>query len=142
LTVPTPGFGLDGNAAEIAKAIEQAVADGMDVINLSIGEPEIEPKRDIVVKALDGAAAAGVVPVVAAGNDFDSYGLGSIGSPGDAPGAISVAAATGGHGTSPDNIDLAGDLVAARRCQPLKWLAGALKPGSGLGVHQPPRLRQ
>jgi hypothetical protein len=47
----------------------------------SIGEPEIEPERDIVVKALDGAAAAGVVPVVAAGNDFDTYGLGSIGSP-------------------------------------------------------------
>ena len=43
LTVPTPGFGLDGNAPEIAKAIDQAVADGMNVINLSIGEPEIEP---------------------------------------------------------------------------------------------------
>ena len=57
LTIPTPGFGLDGNAPEIAKAIEQAVADGMDVINLSLGEPEIEQSRDIVVKAIDGAAA-------------------------------------------------------------------------------------
>ena len=49
LTIPTPGFGLDGNSAEIAAAIEAAVADGMNVINLSLGEPEIEPSRDIVV---------------------------------------------------------------------------------------------
>jgi hypothetical protein len=105
LTIPTPGVGLDGNAPEIAKAIEQAVADGMDVINLSIGEPEIEPSRDVVVQALNGAAAAGVVPVVAAGNDFDEFGRGSVGSPGDASGAITVAASTGGHGSpTPDII--------------------------------------
>jgi subtilisin family serine protease len=92
LTTPTPGFGLDGNSAEIAAAIEAAVADGMDVINLSIGEPEVEPTRDLVVKAIDGAAAAGVVPVVATGNDFDVFGYGSVSSPGNAAGAISVAA--------------------------------------------------
>jgi subtilisin family serine protease len=106
LTVPTAGFGLDGNSPEIAKAIDQAVADGMNVINLSIGEPEVAPNRDIVVKALDNAAAAGVVPVVAAGNDYDAAGLGSIGSPGNAPAAISVAASTmgNGDGTRPDHI--------------------------------------
>jgi len=93
LTTPTPGFGLDGNAAEIAAAIESAVSDGMNVINLSIGEPEVDPSRDIVVQALDGAAAAGVVPVVAAGNDFDTFGYGSVSSPGNAPDAITVAAA-------------------------------------------------
>ena len=75
LTVPTDAnVGLDGNAAEIVAAIEAAVADGMDVINLSIGEPEVEPSRDIVARALDAAAAAGVVPVVAAGNDFEEFG--------------------------------------------------------------------
>ena len=57
----------------------------MDVINLSLGEPEITPSRDIVVKAIDGAAAHGVVPVIAAGNDFDALGSGSIDSPGSAP---------------------------------------------------------
>jgi subtilisin family serine protease len=92
LTIPTPGFGLDGNSAEIAAAVEAAVADGMNVINLSIGEPEVEPTRDLVVKAIDGAAAAGVVPVVAAGNDFEPFGYGTIGSPANAAGAISVAA--------------------------------------------------
>ena len=48
------------------------------MINLSIGEPEIEPSRDIVALALDAAAAAGVVPVVAAGNDYDEFGRGSL----------------------------------------------------------------
>ena len=106
LTVPTEDYGLDGNSPEIAKAIDQAVADGMNVINLSIGEPEVEPRRDIVVKALDNAAAAGVVPVVAAGNDFDVAGAGSIGSPANAPAAITVAASTmgNGDGTRPDHI--------------------------------------
>jgi subtilisin family serine protease len=92
LTIPTPGFGLDGNSAEIAAAIEAAVADGMNVINLSLGEPEVEPSRDLVVHAIEGAAAAGVVPVIAAGNDFNDFGFGSVSSPGSAPDAITVAA--------------------------------------------------
>jgi subtilisin family serine protease len=106
LTVPTADYGLDGNSPEIAKAIDQAVADGMNIINLSIGEPEVEPRRDIVVQALDNAAAAGVVPVVAAGNDYDIGGLGTIGSPANAPDAITVAASTmgNGDGTRPDHI--------------------------------------
>jgi len=93
LTIPTDsGFGLDGNAPELIAAVEAAVADGMDVINMSIGEPEVEPSRDLVALALDAAAAAGVVPVVAAGNDFDDFGAGSITSPGSSARAITVAA--------------------------------------------------
>jgi len=94
LTIPTPGFGLDGNSPEITAAIEAAVADGMNVLNLSLGEPEVDPARDIVVQALDAAARAGVVPVVAADNQFQQYGYGSISSPGNAPDAITVAATT------------------------------------------------
>ena len=94
LTIPTAQFGLDGNSPEIVAGIEAAVRDGMNVINLSLGEPEITPSRDIVVQAIDGAARAGVVPVIAAGNDFDVLGYGSIDSPGSAPDAITVAAAT------------------------------------------------
>jgi subtilisin family serine protease len=94
LTIPTSGFGLDGNSPEIVAGIEAAVRDGMNVINLSLGEPEITPSRDIVVQAIDAAAAAGVVPVIAAGNDYDAVGPGSVGSPGSAPKAITAAAAT------------------------------------------------
>jgi subtilisin family serine protease len=93
LTIPTPSFGLDGNSAELAAAVEAAVADGMNVINMSLGEPEVNPSRDLLVTALEGAAAAGVVPVIAAGNDFSDFGYGSVSSPGSAPSAITVAAA-------------------------------------------------
>jgi subtilisin family serine protease len=95
LTIPTvAGVGLNGNSPEIAAGIEAAVRDGMDVINLSLGEPEIEPSRDLVVRALDGAAAAGVIPVIAGGNDYADFGSGSITSPGSAQRAITVAAVT------------------------------------------------
>jgi subtilisin family serine protease len=94
LTIPTGQFGLDGNSPEIVAGIEAAVRDGMNVINLSLGEPEITPSRDIVIQAIDGAAAAGVVPVIAAGNEFDALGFGTVSSPGSAPKAITAAAAS------------------------------------------------
>jgi len=102
LTVPTASFGLDGNSPEIVAGIEAAVKDGMDVINLSLGEPEIEPSRDIVVLALDRAADAGVIPVVAAGND--GAGSGSISSPANALNAITVAASSEGDNGPADVI--------------------------------------
>lgn len=93
MTIPTAsGVGLNGNSPEIIAAIEAAVADGMDVINLSLGQPEVAPQRDLVARALDNAAALGVVPVVAAGNDYLQLGLGSVASPGTAAGAITVGA--------------------------------------------------
>jgi subtilisin family serine protease len=98
LSVPSQ-FGLNGNSPELAAAVEAAVRDGMDVINLSLGEPEIEPSRDLVVRALNAAADAGVISAVAAGNEFSEFGLGSIGSPGAATKAITAGASTGGHGS-------------------------------------------
>ena len=86
------GLSPNGNSPELVAAIEAAVADGMDVINLSLGEPEIEPRRDIVARSLDAAAQAGVVPIVAAGNDFNDAGAGSISSPANSARAIAVAA--------------------------------------------------
>jgi subtilisin family serine protease len=86
------GLSPNANSPAIVAAIEAAVADGMDVINFSGGEPEIEPRRDIVALALDAAAAAGVVPVVAAGNDYNDFGAGSVSSPGNSEGAITVGA--------------------------------------------------
>ena len=134
LTIPTPDFGLDGNAAEIAAAIEAAVADGMDVINLSLGEPEVEPSRDLVVHAIDAAAKAGIVPVVAAGNDFNQFGFGSISSPANAPEAITVAATTAGGtiadfssgGPTPVSLQLKPDVSA-----PGVAITSSLPPGQG-----------
>jgi subtilisin family serine protease len=110
LSIPSE-FGANGNSPELAAAIEMAVRDGMDVINLSLGETEIEPTRDVVVRALNAAADAGVVSAIAAGNDFGEFGFGSITSPGSAVKAISVAASSGGHG-SPD-VDQVADFSSA-----------------------------
>ena len=134
LSIPTPDFGLDGNSAEITAAIEAAVADGMNVINLSLGEPEVEPSRDIVVHAIDAAAKAGVVPVVAAGNDYTQFGYGSISSPANAPLAITVAATTASDtiadfssgGPTPISLQLKPDVSA-----PGVAVTSSLPPGQG-----------
>jgi subtilisin family serine protease len=94
LTIPTEEFGLNGNSPEIVAAIEAAVADGMNVINLSLGEPETDPRNDAVAKAVDAASTAGVVVVAAAGNEYGENGKGSVGSPGSAVSAITVAASS------------------------------------------------
>ncbi len=94
LSIPTEEFGLNGNSPEIVAAIEAAVSDGMQVLNLSIGEPEIDPRNDIVARAVNAASAAGVVVVAAAGNEYGENGLGSISSPGTAAGAIAVGASS------------------------------------------------
>jgi subtilisin family serine protease len=104
LTIPTANFGLDGNSPEIVAAIEAAVSDGMNVINLSLGEPEVDPRNDIVAQALNAASDAGVVVAVAAGNEFGENGAGSLDSPGSAGKAITVAASTDGEGGAPDRI--------------------------------------
>jgi minor extracellular serine protease Vpr len=98
--VPTP-VGHVGNTPEIVAAFESAVADGMDVINFSGGGPQTDPLSDALVEAVKNVAAAGVVPVISAGNDRDDYGVGSAGSPGSAPDAISVAALSNSHVYAP-----------------------------------------
>jgi subtilisin family serine protease len=102
LTVPAASYnGLNGNSPEIAAAIESAVRDGMDVINLSIGEPEVTPSRDLAVRAVNAAFDAGVVVTISAGNSNGSVGRGSIWSPATTAKAIAAAAAD-------DNLTIAG----------------------------------
>ena len=83
--MPTP-VGHVGNTPEIVAAFESAVQDGMDVINFSGGGPQTDPLSDALIEAVRNVAAAGVVPVISAGNDRDDYGVGSAGSPGTRPG--------------------------------------------------------
>jgi subtilisin family serine protease len=137
LTVPTAEFGLDGNSPEIAAGIEQAVKDGMDVINLSIGEPEVEPSRDIVVQAIDAAADAGVVPVIASGNSFDEAGRGGINSPANAPQAISVAASSEGGAGGPADV-IAGFSDSAPTPISLQFKPDLTAPGEDVLSSIPP----
>jgi subtilisin family serine protease len=99
-TIPTP-FGDEADSPEIIAAFEAAVADGMDVINFSGGGPQTDPANDPMIPAVQAVAEAGVVPVIAAGNERDQYGDGTVGSPGSAPDAITVAATSNTHVFSP-----------------------------------------
>ena len=99
--VPTP-LGNVANTPEIVAAFEAAVRDGMDVVNFSGGGPESEPATDAMIETVRNTAAAGVVPVISAGNDRDEFGLGSAGSPGTAPAAITVAATSNLHVFAPE----------------------------------------
>jgi subtilisin family serine protease len=84
--VPVPTGGLDAFTPEIVLAFEAGVNDGngRDQL-LRAAVPEIDPSSDALIDALDNAAAAGVVPVISAGNDREDFGLGSVGSPSNAP---------------------------------------------------------
>ena len=99
-TIPTP-LGQSANTPEIVEAFEAAVRDGMDVINFSGGGPQTDPANDAMMETVTNVVRAGVVPVISAGNDRDDFGLGSDGSPGTAPEAITVAAVTNKHVFTP-----------------------------------------
>ncbi len=87
----SPGINDGASEGAILKAVEDAVADGMDVINISFGS-DFAPRLDddLEVQAIESASRAGVVVVVSAGNN--GPGLNTLGSPGTAPSAITVGA--------------------------------------------------
>jgi minor extracellular serine protease Vpr len=124
-TVPTP-IGHVANTPEIVAAFESAVADGMDVINFSGGGAQTEPANDALIEAVRNVAAAGVVPVIAAGNDRDDFGAGTVGSPGTAPDAITVAAVSNDQVFGPT---LSGTLPGAPTAIPYQPDENAPKPG-------------
>ena len=77
--------------SDLVRAIDDAVADGVDLINYSVGglETELDAPDDL---ALLDALDAGVLTVVAAGNDGPE--LDTIGSPSSAPWVLTAAAST------------------------------------------------
>jgi minor extracellular serine protease Vpr len=80
----------------IIAAIEAAVDDGMDVINMSFGsEPLGNPLDDPIIAAVENAVAAGVVATISAGNSGPDPS--TVGFPGAAPGAITVGASSNSH---------------------------------------------
>jgi minor extracellular serine protease Vpr len=91
-----PGDVLSATSQAILRAVEVAVEDGMDVLNLSIGGRSRGPEeRDLLALGLDNAVSAGVVVAVAAGNS--GPGPGTVESPGRASKVITVAASTNQH---------------------------------------------
>ncbi|WCB91477.1 protease [Baekduia alba] len=82
------------STVDVVSAIDAAVRDGVDVLNLSLGGPaDPSTSEDPMEAALRNADAAGVAVAVAAGN-AGSY-PGAVGSPARAPWVTAVGATTG-----------------------------------------------
>src|SRR5262245_36593965 len=82
-----------GFSTEFIAALEDAVADGADVISNSWGgRAEVDPRDDAIVAAADAAVDAGVVVVFAAGNSGPSPSTAE--SPGFSDKVITVGATT------------------------------------------------
>ncbi|MFP5347702.1 MAG: S8 family serine peptidase [Actinomycetes bacterium] len=82
-------FGCTGSTDMTVEAVNWAVAHDLDVINLSLGSA-FSSLGQADVEAIDNAARAGVIPVLAAGNAGDVPYI--VDSPGTADRGISVAA--------------------------------------------------
>jgi minor extracellular serine protease Vpr len=89
-----PGNVDNARSEDILNAVDAAIADGMDVLNLSLGG-SYHGNNDLLAMGLDNAVDAGLVVAVAAGNS--GPGQGTLESPGRARKIITVAASTNRH---------------------------------------------
>src|SRR5207253_508775 len=89
-----PGNVLNARSEDILNAVDAAVVDGMDVLNLSLGGA-YHGNNDLLSIGLDNAVEAGVVVAVAAGNS--GPGPNTVESPGRARKVITVGASTNRH---------------------------------------------
>lgn len=104
--------GVDCSGAAVIAAIEQAIVDQVDVLNLSLSGPASDPWAgmgaaiDDDAEALLAARNAGITVVVAAGDGGPLPG--SLGSPGNAPWVLAVANASSNRGMVNRLVDFAG----------------------------------
>ncbi|MFD4035211.1 S8 family serine peptidase [Streptomyces sp. NPDC058637] len=84
------GDGGSGADSGIIEAMEWAKAAGADIVSMSLGSPVPDDGSDPMSRAVDALSAdGGPLFVIAAGN---AYGAGTIGSPGSAEKALTIAA--------------------------------------------------
>jgi minor extracellular serine protease Vpr len=88
-------FGGSALSHDIAAAIEDSVANGDDVINMSLGGG-VQGPHDFLAEVSNAAVDAGVVVVTSAGNE--GPGPYTVGSPGSAANVITVGASTNSRG--------------------------------------------
>ena len=87
-------FGGSAFSHDIIAAVEKAVNDGMDVINLSLGG-SVQGPHDTLAEAINAAVDAGTIAAVAAGNS--GPGILTVESPGNAANAITAGASANPH---------------------------------------------
>jgi subtilisin family serine protease len=103
-------------------AINQAVADGVDVVNYSIGGSAVDPWTSTSARAMLTARDANVLFVVAAGNS--GPGVGSVTSPANAPWVMAIANSTHNRVIGNRLLDMSGGATAPP--------AGGVLLGAGL----------
>lgn len=92
-----PGDVADARSEDILNALDAAYADGMDVVNMSLGGP-FAGFQDLLTKAVDNLDMANVVVAVSAGNEGPGHY--TVGSPGSAARALTAGATDTGMGTA------------------------------------------
>jgi hypothetical protein len=119
----TPGVNDSASEGAILSAMEDAVNDGMNILNMSFGyDVPADPSLDPFVQAVEAASALGVIVVASAGNNGPNPG--TLATPAIAPHAIAVTASNN------DRI-FAGSLQVAG----LNSIQG--QPGAGVNSFSP-----
>lgn len=113
----------------IAKAIDRAVADGCDLINLSLGGPAPDPATSL---AIEDARDAGSLVIVAAGND----GHGPVNHPAADAFAVAVTA-MGRLGTFPDDSTEASAVAPLFGADPDNFVAAFSNVGPEIDLIAP-----
>ena len=111
----SPGVNDSASEDAVIQALEDAVTDGMDIANLSLGGPALNGALDsgaacgadpgvacdTLSQAVEAATSLGMLVVAAAGNEGATGvvypTLGSVSTPAIAPSSIAVAATTNSH---------------------------------------------
>ncbi|MCH9694970.1 MAG: S8 family serine peptidase [Gammaproteobacteria bacterium] len=100
------------NTSDLVNAIDAAVADGVDIINYSVGSSMRDTTAPDDIALMD-AAKAGVLSIVAAGNEGPN--LATIGSPAGAAWVMTAAASTRAGNSSVESFEVvAPSSIAAR----------------------------
>ncbi|WP_238442260.1 S8 family serine peptidase [Streptomyces pratensis] len=143
------GDGGSGADSGIIEAMEWAKAEGADVVSMSLGSSVPDDGTDPMSQAVNALSAdGGPLFVIAAGN---SYGAGTIGSPGSAASALTVAAVdkqdaradfssmgplVRSHGLKPD-LSAPGVDINAAASQSVPGIEGMYQSMSGTSMATP-----
>jgi subtilisin family serine protease len=132
LLYPVRVFGCAGSTNVVTEAIDWAITNHMDVINMSLGSDEgFADDPDAVAAA--NAAAAGIIVCSAAGNAGDSYYIHS--SPASATGTLSVAATFNDQSGFISDSNVTGNApaaIAGTKFPSIKGSASSAIPAAGI----------
>jgi minor extracellular serine protease Vpr len=130
-------FGCDGSTTEdiMLAAMEAALADDMDILNMSIGDAFLSWPQSVTAEGSDRLVRSGMVVVASIGNS-GADGVYSAGAPGVGNRVIGVASMDNSHvdlrtfTISPDNTAIGYSTVTAAPAPPLSGSAEMTKTGT------------